>query len=307
MSRTDDTTGALLLGIGAVSRATGIPVPTLRTWERRYGAPVSRRTEGGHRLYDPDTVAWLGQVSRALEAGMRPKQALAASAAELAAALGRGEGSAASPPPVFGALDVSSDLGEWLGAAVALDANALDALMRRDHAQLGTLAFLEQRVEPFLHAMGAWWAAGRLSVGQEHHASQRMMQFLLSLRRDVAPPAGAPVVVVAGLPGERHVLGAQVVAIALAVAGWRVVDLGGDLPVRDVRAAVDQAVADALLVSVSSTTDPSSARQDLFALGEGLRPGVVRWLGGAGAPDGVPGWERPGTVSELVKRALALR
>jgi methanogenic corrinoid protein MtbC1 len=307
MSGLDDRTGALLMGIGAVSRATGIPVPTLRTWERRYGAPVATRTDGGHRLYDPETVAWLTQVARALEAGMRPKQALAAGPEELATALAGVERIPAQPPPVSGELDPSVGLSEWLAAAVSLDAARLDAQLRRDHAQLGTLAFLEQRVEPFLHAMGAWWAAGRMSVGQEHHASQRLMQFLLSLRRDVAPPAGAPVVVIAGLPGERHTLGAQIVSIALAVAGWRVVDLGADLPVRDVRAAVDQVAADALLISVSSTTDRRSARQDLFALREGLRPGVVRWLGGAGAPDDVPGWERPGTVSGLVERALALR
>ena len=40
------------LGIGALSRSTGIPINTLRTWERRYGVPAPERTDGGQRVYD---------------------------------------------------------------------------------------------------------------------------------------------------------------------------------------------------------------------------------------------------------------
>lgn len=306
MTRSNEGPGSLLLGIGAVSRATGIPVPTLRTWERRYGAPVPSRTQGGHRLYAPETVAWLAQVAEALEAGLRPRQALAASAEELSALLGTPLPASDRPASRGGSLDVPVELEAWLSAAVALDAEGLVVVMRGDHARLGTLDFLEQRVEPFLQAMGAWWAAGRLSVAQEHHASQRLLQFLLSVRQALQPLPGAPVVVVSGLPGERHLLGAQVVAVALAAVGWRVVDLGGDLPVADIRAAVDQVSASALVVSVSTTMDPASVRGDLNALLQGLRPAARRWLGGEGAPNAVEGWERPGSVAALVERARGL-
>ena len=39
-----------IYNIGVVSRMTGVPVATLRVWERRYGFPRSERTPGGHRL-----------------------------------------------------------------------------------------------------------------------------------------------------------------------------------------------------------------------------------------------------------------
>ena len=35
------------LSIGAVSKATGVPVETLRTWERRYGVPSPGRSAMG--------------------------------------------------------------------------------------------------------------------------------------------------------------------------------------------------------------------------------------------------------------------
>jgi len=45
------------LTIGSLSRATGIPVETLRTWERRYQYPRPVRKPSGHRLYPLDSVA----------------------------------------------------------------------------------------------------------------------------------------------------------------------------------------------------------------------------------------------------------
>jgi len=48
------TPDASAIGIGALSKATGIPVETLRTWERRYGAVVPVRDERGRVYTDAD-------------------------------------------------------------------------------------------------------------------------------------------------------------------------------------------------------------------------------------------------------------
>jgi DNA-binding transcriptional MerR regulator len=42
--------------IGEVARQTGMTVPTLRAWERRYGLLVPVRTAGGHRRYSDEDV-----------------------------------------------------------------------------------------------------------------------------------------------------------------------------------------------------------------------------------------------------------
>ncbi len=42
--------------IGAVSALSGVPVPTLRVWESRYGAFAPQKSEGNHRLYGDDDV-----------------------------------------------------------------------------------------------------------------------------------------------------------------------------------------------------------------------------------------------------------
>ena len=45
------TEPAARLSIGALARASYIPVTTLRTWERRYGYPVAERKPSGHPLH----------------------------------------------------------------------------------------------------------------------------------------------------------------------------------------------------------------------------------------------------------------
>lgn len=44
------------LRIGEVAQLTGMSVPALRAWERRYGVPSPVRTAGGQRLYTRDDV-----------------------------------------------------------------------------------------------------------------------------------------------------------------------------------------------------------------------------------------------------------
>ena len=44
------------MSIGEVARRTGVTVPTLRAWERRYGLLVPVRTAGGHRRYRGEDV-----------------------------------------------------------------------------------------------------------------------------------------------------------------------------------------------------------------------------------------------------------
>ncbi len=68
----DEHTGDATLSIGAVSKATGIPVETLRTWERRYDFPDPERAASGHRRYRPSIIKHLNLINEALDRGHRP-------------------------------------------------------------------------------------------------------------------------------------------------------------------------------------------------------------------------------------------
>lgn len=55
--------------IGAVSRMTGIALPTLRMWERRYQLVDPERTPAGGRLYNREHIARLSLLHAAVQGG----------------------------------------------------------------------------------------------------------------------------------------------------------------------------------------------------------------------------------------------
>jgi hypothetical protein len=65
------------LTLKAVSRRTGVPAATLRTWERRYGFVQPIRSASGYRLYGDDEIARVLQVKHLLEQGVRIGEAMA--------------------------------------------------------------------------------------------------------------------------------------------------------------------------------------------------------------------------------------
>ena len=54
---------------GAVARLTGIPVQTLRVWERRYKIVGPRQSATGQRQYSPEDVARLTVIKRLVDSG----------------------------------------------------------------------------------------------------------------------------------------------------------------------------------------------------------------------------------------------
>src|SRR4030095_12621332 len=71
------------LSIGVLSRATAIPVETLRTWERRYGYPIPQRKASGHRVYPVSSVPRRRRIAEALASGHRASHVVGASDADL--------------------------------------------------------------------------------------------------------------------------------------------------------------------------------------------------------------------------------
>jgi len=272
-----------LLSIGALSRATGVPADTLRTWERRYGFPAPERTESGHRRYSLPTLERLRLVVRALERGHRPGTVLTAAPEHLLSLLdvGPAPASNASAEPKM----VPPAIEAWLGHVERYEGRALDRELRTAYAELGGHAFLEERVGPFIVAIGERWAAGAISVAHEHFASERIRELLAELWRPLSDAATGPAFVCAAPPGELHVLGLHMVALTVALSNGRVVFLGASTPVREVGAAVEAHSAQAVILSASASCLGPVLKEHLSELRSAVPEGVPVVVGGAGVQD----------------------
>ena len=229
------TSGAKLLRIGELSRRVGVPVESLRAWERRYGLLAPSRTQGGFRLYGEDDVARVLAMRANLDRGL-----FAAEAARLALAEDVVE-HVSSPAPVVDASELAAALDRFDEAGAQ---QALDALF----ATLTIDVVLRDVLLPYLHDLGERWESDEASVAQEHFASNLLRGRLMALARTWDRGAG-PRALLACVEGERHDLPLVGFGLALRGHGWRISYLGADTPVASIVDAARELSPDAVVVS----------------------------------------------------------
>jgi methanogenic corrinoid protein MtbC1 len=272
------------LSIGALSRATGIPVETLRTWEGRYGYPVPERKPSGHRVYPVSAVARLRRIAEALAQGHRAGDVVGASDSDLEELLASARVSRSAPAARLPAQE--GELREALLRYVReFDSPGLTHALVNDWARLGPLDFLERRVVPLVRTVGEAWEKGDMEIRHEHFLSERVGDILRSLRLPFEERARGPLIVFGSLPGESHGLGLQMSALLLAAAGCRILYLGTEVPPPQMAELARDLNARALAVSVSvATRGPASAAQ-IRRLRERLPRRMTLLVGGEGAPE----------------------
>lgn len=279
------TAGEGLLSIGALSAATGIPVATIRSWERRHGFPEAERRPSGHRVYPLATVPRLRRIAQAIALGHRAAQVLSASESALEALMA--SGTEVVPPPIPGVRPTTGALlpeaTDLLPAVHRFDAAAIKATLHQDWARLGPLEFLERRAAPFLVALGAGWSDGSLDIRHEHFGSAALGDFLGELRRPIEDRATGPFAALATLPGEMHGLGLQMSALVFALAGWRPVVIGVDTPVPQIASLWREVPLRAVALSCVLPNTPGTTSA-VRSLRRRLPPQISLLVGGAGAP-----------------------
>jgi methanogenic corrinoid protein MtbC1 len=287
------------LSIGALSKATGIAVETLRTWENRYGFPTPERKPSGHRVYPVSAVPRLRRIAQALALGHRAGQVVAASDESLASLLETSASALAASAPQSSPIPAAEDVPSLLRLVKAFDGERLVRVFLSDWARMGPLAFLESRIAPLVRAVGEAWERGELEIRHEHFLSERVGDLLRSLRLPLDERATGPLVVYATLPGETHGLGLQMSALVLAAAGCRGLFLGTDVPVPQIASLARDIGARAVAVSVSIATKGPASAAAIRKLRESLPRRVLLVVGGEGAPAARPGIDVVPSLREL--------
>lgn len=283
------------LGVAAAARRLGVAPATLRTWDRRYGLGPTGHTPGRHRRYRPDDVARLELMQYALVRGATPAEAARyatsvplptgpdTAAADLAAATRTPDRPAAdslvpgpcaptSTPSREAAGAVAADASRrppdgapragryaqgLARAALTLDPVPVRALLAESIAVLGVEPSWDEVVRPVLRAVCERWAHSGAGVEVEHQLSECVTAAFGRLAAESPVSVAARPVLLAGMPGEQHVL--PVVALAAALAGHRVPFrmLGPSLPIGAMAAAIRRTAPAAVVLwaQVAATAD----------------------------------------------------
>jgi methanogenic corrinoid protein MtbC1 len=172
---------------------------------------------------------------------------------------------------------VSALLAAQRRAAVTI---ALDALAR------GTPP-VDLYVELFqaaLHEIGRRWERNEISVADEHMATA-LVQYVLAqvYERLPIPSPTKGRMLVAGVAGEFHQLGANIVADVLEAHGWDVRFLGTNVPTPSILSAIEQHRPDVLGLSLTMLTNAPQLRETVASVRAQLRDRCPRIVAGGRA------------------------
>lgn len=249
------------LSIKDAGSLLGVPSPTLRSWERRYGLPSTSRSAGGHRRYRSADLIQLSLMRDQI-------------------AIGRRAGDAARW--VRGLLDEERPGAAWvhalLDASNQLDPVAIRTVLDVAHADFGLGATLDEVVMPAMRQIGAWWETGYCDIGQEHLTTETVRAWLAKMvTLAPAPEADTPTVLLATGPADFHTLGLEALAAQLAQGRLASRSLGSRTSLRALLTAT-AATPDAVVVVVSHL--PTQRRSAIASIEAVARSGTPTFFAG---------------------------
>ncbi|MDP1890118.1 MAG: cobalamin-dependent protein [Gemmatimonadaceae bacterium] len=290
--------------ISVVASRTGLSRDVIRIWERRYGAVAPSRSAGRQRLYTDADIGRLRLLAAATRHGRNISLVAALSDDDLAR-LAVDDDTAHASVALGSAPSVERVVAAARVPVAALDAPTLDGQLRRVIAREGMSWFLDPFVPAFMRAIGDAWVAGELSIAEEHLASRVVKGLILETVRTAPMPAGAPRVLVATPSGDRHAVGAAMVAATATIEGWAVTYLGVDVPAADIVRAAASCGARVVALSAVYSGDSPRLMAELRAVRDQLPASVPLVLGGAAAAGAAADFDSHGTI--LCENLAALR
>ena len=217
------------LTIEQVSRMLGVPVPTIRSWERRHQVPVVNRTPGGHRRYSSEQLDALRRMRDLVAQGLRPVDAAARVKAE----------DATSPDSLIEAL---------LQASQEFKPDTIGEILDAAQQAFGLGRAVDDVLLPALRQIGQRWQSGEADVSHEHLATNAVRGWLSKINQPRPPRQLRPIVLCCG-PRDDHTLGLEALSALLAERGFDCLLLGARTPAESLARAVrDTAAAAVILV-----------------------------------------------------------
>lgn len=260
------------LTIEQVSRIVNVPIPTIRSWERRHKVPKVSRTQGGHRRYTAEQLDALHRMRELVAQGLRPVDAAARVKAQ----------ETTSPESLIEAL---------LQASQEFEPDVIGDVLDAARQALGLGRTLDEVALPAMRQVGQRWQMGRADVSHEHLMTHAIQGWLSKVSHNRTPRKQFPPIVLCCGPRDDHTLALEALGALLRERGWLCLLLGARMPAE----SLVRAVRDTAAVAVVLVCHLNSGRQaavGALRLAERSRTNIY-YAGGAfgshQARHGVPG------------------
>lgn len=258
--RNDLSEQDVALRINEVAERLGVPAPTLRSWERRYGVPSTPRSPGGHRRYDEQSLTELRL--------MRDEVA-------------RGSSASAAARAVAVMLDMNNPALERIDCILLAlqrsDARGVADVLEQARTELGLAAALDHVLMPAMRQIGDWWETGRCNVAQEHLATQAARKWLARVSTMMPKTPRERPILLACAPQDLHTVGLDALSALLTELGHSNQVLGTPTSQDKLLNAIKSTSASAVVIVSHLATQRRSA---IDALTSAANTGVMVFYAG---------------------------
>lgn len=269
------SSGTQYLSTANAAQFLGVGPTSVKRWAD-LGLLKCVRTAGNHRRFLREEVE---RFARAVQTGQ----------VALDATQPRQE---PAPPVDRAPLSADDRVQDWADRLLQLGAFGLHGALLAEREILGSWWRVADLVGAALGALGERWECGRVTVIQEHLASERLARAIARCTESQLSAPGAPVAVLAAAEPDEHTLGLSLAELVFREARHATDWIGRRTPGRDLAAHVQTTRPSIVALSASLVSaDPDVLRTSVLPLARVCRDSGIRLLlGGAGRwPDDIPG------------------
>jgi DNA-binding transcriptional MerR regulator len=263
--------------LSAVLRETGLKADLVRAWERRYNLPNPQRSGGGHRqysTYDIEILKWL--KARQVE-GLSISSAVELWRSLIAQGRDPLAGSPILPTGLTQAIDENGNNMDtlrlhWLEACMQFNSVRADNVLNQAFALYPVEAVCTGILQRGLSEIGTGWYTDRVSVQQEHFASSLAIRRVDTLVSMTPLPSRSQSILIGCPPGEWHTFPVLLLDLFLRRRGWRVINLGADIPVDQIVTSTLSINPDLIIMAAQTIVSAAGLQQAFFALRAAGKP-----------------------------------
>ena len=234
-----------MYSIKKVSELLDIPSVTIRAWENRYHVVNPMRTEGGHRLYskkDIETLKWLKEQTtenhlKISEAVQLLKQSTFQSIE--------------STPLSKSYEDLKAKLYQ---ALIEMNAQEANNIIELAFSLFDYEYVFHHILAEILYQIGDDWEIDKITVAQEHFASQFVINRFAQFLRILPVNRSLPKILAFCPEGEDHHIGLMMFSLFLRKKGHEVIYLGPNTPFDGLLDIIENQKLSIIAISITNPT-----------------------------------------------------
>jgi DNA-binding transcriptional MerR regulator len=252
--------------IRVLAEKTGVAPTTLRAWERRYGLLKPERTPKGHRLYSVRDVEVVTRIVKLLNDNYTISKAI--NEIKLEDIQEQADLDTLENPQSTEHWEVFQK--RFLSAIELFDENKLDAIYNEALSLYPIDLVSSQILRPLLSQLGIRWTERKTGIAEEHFFTSYLRNKVGARVHHASGKTKGSRLLLACVPGDYHELGSLLFGLSAMTRGYRLLFLGADLPLDQIKAVTESTDIDGVVLSAVSVNVRGQFARDLSQLADEL-------------------------------------